>query len=294
MTNSRLKTILSGALIASFIFVSPTPAQADSPSKTNSIFIPFSDDVRGTPSSGFVNTLEDKPASTTEVLQAPVIDSQTPTQNVQQVDSASRASNVYYGDEDISQLPPDVDWESQLAEIQRRLDNRQAEADAAKETYTREQQIAADILFRQNNPAIAPAENGSIYPPAGVGGSSIAPIIAPDASAVDKVIEYAKTQLGVPYVWGGTSPNVGLDCSGFVQWVYKQVGIDLPRTTYDQINMGTPIYNQSDLRAGDLVFPHEGHVGLMISDTEMIHAPQPGDVVKISSIYAFTKGVRLL
>lgn len=115
-----------------------------------------------------------------------------------------------------------------------------------------------------------------------------------DSDKVQKLIDVAMTQIGVPYVWGGTSPGVGLDCSGLTQWAYKQVGIDIPRVTYDQINIGTPIYNQSEVKAGDLVFPDTGHVGIAISSTEMIHAPQPGEVVKIGSIYKFTRAVRVL
>ena len=115
-----------------------------------------------------------------------------------------------------------------------------------------------------------------------------------DSDVVQKLIDASKTQIGVPYVWGGTSPGAGLDCSGFTQWAYKQVGVNLPRTTYDQINVGTPIYNQSDLQVGDLIFPSVGHVGLYLGDGQMIHAPQSGDVVKIAPVYAFTQGVRLL
>jgi len=106
------------------------------------------------------------------------------------------------------------------------------------------------------------------------------------------VISYAKQYLGTPYVWGGTSPS-GFDCSGFVQYVYRNAaGIELPRDTYGQIGAGSRV-SQDQLQPGDLVFPHTGHVGIYIGGGQMIHAPKPGDVVKISSVWAFYAGVRI-
>jgi len=113
-----------------------------------------------------------------------------------------------------------------------------------------------------------------------------------------QVINSAKQFLGSPYVWGGTTaPNKdssgnwiggGFDCSGFVQYVYKQAGIDLSRTTYTQIKEGTAVNNISDLQPGDLVFfgeasaPH--HVGIYLGNDQYIHAPKTGDVIKISNL----------
>jgi cell wall-associated NlpC family hydrolase len=102
----------------------------------------------------------------------------------------------------------------------------------------------------------------------------------------NNIVAYASNFLGVRYVWGGTSPN-GFDCSGFVQYVYAHFGIGLGRTTYDQINNGSPV-SKSQLQKGDLVFfgtysdPH--HVGIYVGNGCYIHAPQTGDVVKISSL----------
>ena len=100
------------------------------------------------------------------------------------------------------------------------------------------------------------------------------------------IVDYAYKFLGTPYVWGGTSPS-GFDCSGFTQYVFKNAaGVSLPRTTYDQINEGTPVA-YSDLQPGDLVFPHTGHVGIYVGNGQMIHAPSTGDVIKVSSVYKF-------
>jgi hypothetical protein len=96
-------------------------------------------------------------------------------------------------------------------------------------------------------------------------------------------------QLGTKYVWGGQAPG-GFDCSGLVQWAYGQNGIGLPRTTYNQINIGASV-DIGNLQPGDLVFfdtePQNAgpdHVGIYIGGGKFIHAPHTGDVVKISSL----------
>lgn len=107
------------------------------------------------------------------------------------------------------------------------------------------------------------------------------------------IVDYAYKFLGTPYLWGGTSPS-GFDCSGFTQYVFQNAaGVSLPRTTYEQINVGVAVaYN--DLQPGDLVFPHTGHVGIYIGGGQMIHAPSTGDVVKVSSVYKFYTARRVL
>ena len=103
--------------------------------------------------------------------------------------------------------------------------------------------------------------------------------------AKDAVAE-AKRHLGQsPDPWSPTLPTV-FDCSGLVQYCYKKVGVNLPRTTHDQINCGKPV-SQKDLKIGDLVLPNHGHVGLYIGNGKMIHAPKNGDPIKISNVYAF-------
>src|SRR5215468_10358611 len=97
------------------------------------------------------------------------------------------------------------------------------------------------------------------------------------------VVGIAMRYLGVPYVWGGESPS-GFDCSGFVAYVYAQVGVSLPHYTGAQWAVGQPV-GSGDLEPGDLVFfDGLGHVGLYIGGGEFIHSPHTGDVVRIDSL----------
>lgn len=111
----------------------------------------------------------------------------------------------------------------------------------------------------------------------------------------DAVVEAALSQLGAPYVWGGSDPS-GFDCSGLVWWSYARCGIDIPRTTYSLIEalkaQGRWTDDLSALAAGDLVFPSEGHVGLYLGDGLMVHAPKPGDRVRVAEVYSFIGGGR--
>ena len=99
------------------------------------------------------------------------------------------------------------------------------------------------------------------------------------------VVSIAMQYLGVPYVWGGASPS-GFDCSGFVMYVFAQVGISLPHYTVAQWNYPNAVsVPRSQLQPGDLVFfAGLGHVGIYVGNGQFIHAPHTGSVVRIDSL----------
>jgi cell wall-associated NlpC family hydrolase len=112
---------------------------------------------------------------------------------------------------------------------------------------------------------------------------SAPPAGTPPPSQYGGVVGIAMRYLGTPYVWGGASPS-GFDCSGFVMYVYAQIGISLPHSSYAQYGYGSPV-SRSQLQPGDLVFfDGLGHVGIYVGGGSFIHAPHTGDVVKISSL----------
>lgn len=121
-------------------------------------------------------------------------------------------------------------------------------------------------------------------------------INVPNNTIGGQIVNTALQYIGVPYVWGGTTP-AGFDCSGLVQYVFAQCGISLPRVSYDQQAVATPI-SVVALQPGDLVFWGESayHVGIYIGDGMYIHAPAPGQNVKIQSYaeYPYTSAGRVL
>jgi cell wall-associated NlpC family hydrolase len=125
------------------------------------------------------------------------------------------------------------------------------------------------------------ANMGNIRPPAGGAVSG----------KVGGAINYAKSLIGTPYLWGGTSSK-GVDCSGLVQLAYAKMGIHLPRTTYDQIKVGQKV-GWKNLQPGDLVFSDfEGtgkptHVVMYIGNGKVIAAPHTGTNVQIESLSLF-------
>jgi len=94
----------------------------------------------------------------------------------------------------------------------------------------------------------------------------------------------AMQYLGIPYLWGGASPSTGFDCSGFIMYVYAQVGVSLPHNAAAQYGSGVPV-SRTELQPGDLVFfDGLGHNGIYIGGGQFVHSPHTGDVVKISSL----------
>jgi cell wall-associated NlpC family hydrolase len=108
------------------------------------------------------------------------------------------------------------------------------------------------------------------------------------------VIAEAKSYLGVPYVWGGTNPKTGLDCSGLTQLVYGHAGVDLPRVSWQQARTGRPVEGLANARPGDLLAFNSpvDHVAIYLGDNKMIHAPKPGKSVEISDVYETPTAIR--
>lgn len=114
--------------------------------------------------------------------------------------------------------------------------------------------------------------------------------ISDSSQLVNKAISTAKSLVGTPYVWGGESLNEGgFDCSGFTQYVFKQVGYSINRTSKDQAKNGVHV-SRANVQPGDLIFYSINgngvidHVGIAIGNGQMIHSPKPGDKVKITNI----------
>ena len=142
-------------------------------------------------------------------------------------------------------------------------------------------------------------------PSAGAGRVSPSPVSAPRAGSATvasslqttgvsgaAIVREAEKYVGVPYVWGGETPASGFDCSGLVQYVFSRFGIELPRTTYTQVKIGTPVTSLTQASAGDLVFfagsdgtpTSPGHVGIYIGNGMMVDAPHSGTDVQVQPV----------
>ncbi|MBJ7454146.1 MAG: transglycosylase SLT domain-containing protein [Blastococcus sp.] len=146
-------------------------------------------------------------------------------------------------------------------------------------------------------PQIAPTSTGwaSAAASAGLSGttaaSSSSATGAAGTASETAVVTAASKYIGVPYLWGGTDPAKGLDCSGFTQKVFGDLGIELPRVSSQQATSGTAVASIDEARPGDLVFfdyspdrPGIDHVGIYVGNGKMIDSPKPGDTVGIRNV----------
>ena len=107
------------------------------------------------------------------------------------------------------------------------------------------------------------------------------------------VVASAMKHLGLPYLWGGTDPSKGLDCSGLVQLAMRENGVEVPRTSQQQAKVGTSVPSLDQARPGDLIVLSGGaHIGIYVGDGKMVHAPKTGDVVKVSKVWQTPMTIR--
>jgi peptidoglycan DL-endopeptidase CwlO len=112
---------------------------------------------------------------------------------------------------------------------------------------------------------------------------------APPSGASSAILAAGERYLGVPYRWGGTDPASGFDCSGFVQRVFADLGVSLPRVSVDQAKAGTAVASLAEARPGDLVFwyadgKRPNHIGIYAGEGRMLVAPRTGDVVRYQDL----------
>ena len=168
-----------------------------------------------------------------------------------------------------------------IANGKRLISQKEAQARAEQEAQARAEQEAN----RGSNGNSTSNSSGS-------SSNNVAPPSANKATA-QAVLNEAYKHLGKPYVWGATGPN-SFDCSGFTSYVYKKVtGRWIGRTTYDQINVGTPV-SRSQLQPGDLVFTSAGHVGIYVGNNNFINAPRTGSNVSVMPLWSFYAARRIL
>lgn len=155
-------------------------------------------------------------------------------------------------------------------------------------------------LYSDNVAVIGPDPN-QIFPEQVLslnGATPPVPQSAPAAAAApaagsQSAVDLARQELGKPYVWAAAGPNA-FDCSGLVQYVYRQLGVNLPHSSAMQSTIGTRIGSLAQAQPGDLLFFYSpvSHVGIYVGNGQMIAAPEAGDVVKQQSVWATPTVIR--
>jgi hypothetical protein len=162
--------------------------------------------------------------------------------------------------------------------------------DAVTQVQARISEIQSRFLYRPS--ATGSGDWASAAAAAGLTGTGATSSAGSAATASESaVVAQAQKYIGVPYLWGGTDPAKGLDCSGFTQLVYGNLGVDLPRTSSQQATSGRAVASIADARPGDLVFfdysssrAGVDHVGIYLGNGKMIAAPQEGESVKVQDV----------
>ena len=164
--------------------------------------------------------------------------------------------------------------------------------DGVTQVQARISEIQSRFLYRTASASASSGDWASAAAAAGLDSTSATSSGSSSATASESaVVTEAQKYLGVPYLWGGTDPKKGLDCSGFTQLVYGNLGVDLPRTSSQQATAGRAVASIADARPGDLVFfdysssrAGVDHVGIYLGNGKMIAAPQEGETVKVQDV----------
>ena len=144
-----------------------------------------------------------------------------------------------------------------------------------------------ETLDRRYHEALAAqaAAEAAAQEAAAVGGGTSPPPPAPNGN-VAAVLAAAYSVIGLPYLWGGTSPDTGFDCSGFTAWAWSHAGVYLPHSSAAQY-ASLPHVAREDLQPGDLLFFYSpiSHVSIYVGGGRMIHSPHTGSTVSVVSVY---------
>ncbi|WP_083936472.1 C40 family peptidase [Nocardiopsis ganjiahuensis] len=165
--------------------------------------------------------------------------------------------------------------EKALEDAEEAKDKAEETKDEVEEAIEEQQEILAQ--FPEADASAEDANDSAGQSHAGSGSASAA-------------LDFAYSKVGLPYVYGGTGPN-GYDCSGLVQAAWRHAGVDLPRTTYAQAEVGTRINDMSALQPGDIMFfSGVGHNGLYAGNGQMVHAPRTGRNLEVVGLAAYWGG----
>lgn len=210
-------------------------------------------------------------------------------EDIKELKKTLEQQKVTLSDQQEQQSELQADLEAQQAELQKQQEESNKVvtglSDQVKQLFDAQQaelQAAAAARQKAADASAAGQSNGVPTP----------------GKSMGSVVENAYACLGIPYVWGGDDSNyatyAGYDCSGFVQHCYALEGYEIGRTTWDQIDEVTALGNWrdniDDLQPGDLVFPHDGHVGIYIGNHQMIDAPYPGMFIQVDAVEEFIGG----
>ncbi|NUP47808.1 MAG: hypothetical protein HOW97_10930 [Catenulispora sp.] len=200
-------------------------------------------------------------------------------------------------DEQRREIAEAVECQRRLLELQRAAGDQLADLARTRDTVARSRQAVTDQLRRAQTlldtlsapqrHAVAAADLGpetSGYTGEHVDPATLAHSAPPASGRARAAIEAALADLGKPYIFGAEGPDA-FDCSGLIQHVWRQAGVELPRTSSEQAEAGQHV-PLSDIQPGDLVIYYSGrnHIGMYIGDGKIIHAPHPGTQVRISPL----------